>query len=389
VLEKLFWLALIAMILGVLSYLVTVILGHKSKPLADRVDLVNASLDLKDSPYRETKEGLIQIEKIDRVNNRHYRYDFPTIDFKFQNTGNATAFIWQFSINVIEAQLDITPVFSFRASTREPELYITATNNGWGEARAFETQVDEPSLTEIYDPPLRQYSGTVGSGQRVEIIKLSTEQARKDWLERIKDQLAPFNRYSGYEAHSLDSGTVKGVKLLSMKAVWRCEDEKENKHSGEQSISIDDDAMFLTPKGFMGINYPPNPAMFAESDSTFVTIIDPTKKPQELKYQISRKIPSGDIERFHIMIGSSMSCHLRLKVSFYIGKSDVVQSDTFSLDIWNPRNSGWNYHYEDGAEIDRKLNEVKAQTKRHELSYQQRRELDSIQEQASNFPFIK
>ena len=29
-----------------------------------------------------------------------YSFSFPTIDFKFQNTGSATAFLWKFIVDV-------------------------------------------------------------------------------------------------------------------------------------------------------------------------------------------------------------------------------------------------------------------------------------------------
>ncbi len=39
-----------------------------------------------------------------------YNYRFPTIDFKFQNTGTATAFLWQFEIDVFRIDVNLTPV---------------------------------------------------------------------------------------------------------------------------------------------------------------------------------------------------------------------------------------------------------------------------------------
>src|SRR2546422_647729 len=57
ILDKIFWLALIALVLGVATYLVTVILAHKSKSLASNVTLIDASLDPRDSPYEQHIEG--------------------------------------------------------------------------------------------------------------------------------------------------------------------------------------------------------------------------------------------------------------------------------------------------------------------------------------------
>jgi Na+/glutamate symporter len=56
VLGKLFWLALIALILGVASYIVTVVLSHKMPSSSSNVTLVNTSNDPNDSSYEERLE---------------------------------------------------------------------------------------------------------------------------------------------------------------------------------------------------------------------------------------------------------------------------------------------------------------------------------------------
>ena len=57
VLNKLFWLALVSIVLGVASYLVTALASHKNRPLSSGVTLINASLDPHDSPYEESRKG--------------------------------------------------------------------------------------------------------------------------------------------------------------------------------------------------------------------------------------------------------------------------------------------------------------------------------------------
>jgi hypothetical protein len=56
ILDKLFWLALISILLGVFSYLVTIILNRKLRSHSSRVTLIDASLDPKDSPYVQIEE---------------------------------------------------------------------------------------------------------------------------------------------------------------------------------------------------------------------------------------------------------------------------------------------------------------------------------------------
>ena len=90
------------------------------------------------------------------------------------------------------------------------------------------------------------------------------------------------------------------------------------------------------------VNYAP-----LMSTVTYITIIDPSKGPHEQTYPISHKIPPGDVERFHIMIGSPMSCHLTLQFMFSIDKAKIIKSEEFDVEIWNPRNSGWQNYYKD------------------------------------------
>ena len=57
ILDRLFWLALIAIILGVLSYLMTFALNRKVPPRSSDVSLIDASLDPHDSPYEQSSEN--------------------------------------------------------------------------------------------------------------------------------------------------------------------------------------------------------------------------------------------------------------------------------------------------------------------------------------------
>ncbi|SRR6266567_4151299 len=59
ILNKLFWLAIVALVLGIASYLTTSILTHKNQAQTrtSHVELIDASLDPHDSPYEQSIEG--------------------------------------------------------------------------------------------------------------------------------------------------------------------------------------------------------------------------------------------------------------------------------------------------------------------------------------------
>src|ERR1700730_2645154 len=104
---------------------------------------------------------VININRIQQIGNSWaptiYNYLFPTLDFNFQNTGRATASLWQFSINVLEAQVDQTPVLNFKAEIEGDNLIIIATNNGWGTAYGCRIQIDEPLLDRLFNDSERRY----------------------------------------------------------------------------------------------------------------------------------------------------------------------------------------------------------------------------------------
>src|SRR6266567_1241587 len=97
---------------------------------------------------------MINISQIQQTSNSWapiiYTYHFPTIDFNFQNTGKATASLWQFSICVLKAEIDQTPVLNFKVDIEESNLVVIATNNGWGTAYNCEIQINEPVLSHLF-----------------------------------------------------------------------------------------------------------------------------------------------------------------------------------------------------------------------------------------------
>jgi hypothetical protein len=86
-------------------------------------------------------------------------------------------------------------------------------------------------------------------------------------------------------------------------------------------------------------------------------------------------IPAGGVERFHILVGASKSCNLRLRFKFSIDKNQVVASDEFTIRIWNPRNSGLENMYMDGQELSRRETERKG---KKELTEPESWQLDDL-----------
>src|SRR5437868_5726396 len=107
---------------------------------------------------------MIEVEPIKRPN-----YDFPTIDFKFRNSGDTVAFVWQFTVHIQEATVDLTPELQMSLRPDGQDLVVIARNNGWGPARNLQATLSEPTLNELFEHDLRHFSGTIASAEAKEI----------------------------------------------------------------------------------------------------------------------------------------------------------------------------------------------------------------------------
>lgn len=313
---------------------------------------------------------------IDNVQESPYNYKFPTIDCKFQNTGNATAFLWQFAVNITQAEIDFTPIPDFSYFLKNNALEIEVTNNGWGAMRDFQITIDQPIINRLFSESVRQYQGTIDSEKSQTAFRLSKENSETKNFEAISkefdrlDILPPegtliFDHKTGkvviFRSEQFEKKSIYGIKLKPLRINWNAKDKKNIKHAGENTIRLDD--IILTQAGFNRFystleRIPHRCFGSFFSDVTYSTIIDPRKGSHKRIYPISRTIPSGDVERFHIMVCSPMSCYLRLQFEFFVDQLKVVKSEVFDINIWNPRNSGWHKAYKDGVELSRQLDKL-------------------------------
>ncbi len=148
--------------------------------------------------------------------------------------------------------------------------------------------------------------------------------------------------------------TTFGINLRNLQSHWSARDEKGITHKGTVQIWDWLYDFILTESGFSKIPSRKSGAGFP-SEVTYTAIVDPTKGSNDQTYPISHKIAPGDVERFHILIGSPISCRLLLKFKFLVDKTQSVESEIFDLHIWNPRNSAWHYVYKDGTALRRDL----------------------------------
>jgi hypothetical protein len=327
-------------------------------------------------------------------------FHFPAIDFKFQNTGPATAFMWQFDANVRRADVNPAPDLSFEASVdAKNAVVITATNNGWGTAHECQIQINSPLLNALFEKAILQYHGDIPNGATRTIIRLTVELARPDALPAA---FAP--PLDSHRQHVQGGGSkptnrfvpdehrepLSRVAVTNLHASWTCRDDNDEASKGVAEVLSAPGGceIWLEPEGFLagsrsmlaGLNN----ASPAFSGGIYIAIIDPARGPHRRHYPLSRKIAPGDIERFHIMIGALRSCRLTLQFSFRIDKRKVVTSDEFDVDIWNPWRSGWEQIYHDGDELLPRIARLEVAARRGEGDW---REHQNLTRQAATYPF--
>src|SRR5215831_12146681 len=315
---------------------------------------------------------------IDKITPTGYRYHFPTIDFKFQNTGDATTFLWKFTVSVLHAEIDVTPILDFSSEVREGVLQVGVTNNGWGTAHDFQLQIEESTLNRVFAESTRQYRESIQSGESRTILCWSRNLAIPRQFEAVRKEFITIE-HEGFHSDCKDwwswfrSNRVSthGMRIGPLLAKWQCKDEKGREHKNEEDIAMSRSFkdIVLTSDGFIEIEKSvPFSSFFTMylSDMTFIVMIDLLKN-HEKTYAISRKIPPGDIERFHIMVGSPMSCHLRVNFKFFADKNNIIESEGFDIYIWNPRNSGWHRYYKDGEDLERMSNTLQQIARRRLL----------------------
>lgn len=310
---------------------------------------------------RARQPGAIKIER------QGYDYEFPAIDFLFQNTGSASALLWQFGIDVIHADIDPTPELEFTYDVPDATfdeigkvhvtgpLIISAENIGWGPALDAEILLHEPLLDQLFSSTERTFRGEITSGRAQEILRLQPRPLDpSDLMSYDKRSWAT----DEYRPRRL---AVPSVSMHELMLTWEASDTKNGRHQGEGEASHTDRSyishLHLASSGFVCITYQVMARMIG-STSTYCAILDPDRGTHTRTYPIAREIPPGDVERFHILVGATKSSRLRARFKFWIGSDDIVESNAFMIDIHNPRGSGLDKRYIDGEELLRRETEL-------------------------------
>jgi hypothetical protein len=184
VLSRLFWLAVIALVLGLGSYIASLYINRRPSKLTSSTRLLDARLDpgltsdatsivfpkAKDFPkqrLRNRQTGRQSDYAVTATEPNTSEPSLAAVDFKFQNTGQGTAFLWKVGLEIENAEINLSPNLYFRYHVNNGELHLETVNTGWGNARC-EVSFQNKRIEEWLGNEDVEFRGPVASGSHTD-----------------------------------------------------------------------------------------------------------------------------------------------------------------------------------------------------------------------------
>ena len=291
-----------------------------------------------------------------RVRRASAKDRFPIIDFAFQNASATTAVVSSFSVVIKTIELDLRPALKFYFSIegrelssvmsgddlrRCKELVLYASNSGWGDALDFSGQVEYPTLQTLFpDTAFMVSARCIPANGRIPILTIDAADIDVPKYVAMRDP-----KYEEWDRKGRKSFCPGKSFPQEGVAIWSCLGETGATFRGSDQLIIAKDLRI--GKGWFGEDQPTFSGCF-RADIRYCCLIDVSRGVHERTYEIARKIPPGDVERFFIQIGADRSC--KLLVSFrFATDSGIVESDDFLIQIVRKRYE--EIPFRDGASI--------------------------------------
>ena len=231
---------------------------------------------------------------------------YPRIDFKFQNTGDATALLYKFGIEVRNLRIDPAPALSFVIDYWSEGLVVTVTNNGWGPAHDIQITLEESQINALWGRDERSCS--------VALLPSGESQVLRIPLQTTKPVTA---------------------QLQAFTVAWTCSGEPH--HEGRDHAKTVGGGISLYRGRFSG-QQQQQQQMQMQITTTFVEVLRISAASNyDVDLPTSLAIPPGDVERFQVVVAAEQSCRVDLRFKFWTD-AKVILSEPFEVSIWNPRN---------------------------------------------------
>jgi len=330
-------------------------------------------------------------------------FQHQAIDFKFINRGNVAAVLHHFTVEILDFQPDITPVFTCSvplpfSGSPWSALNFEVNNQGLGDAVDFSAQLSDPILRDLFpDAKLRFRSPVVPSGKNT-IFKLVAADADQQKLgESIARRKVLLTRAIAAESADPsvltpilgDSSVLLGENFEKEFKIWLgtgrnwretyapwpkldpdydflpidlsmdvdFQDQKNNPYSmqlvpafaiGKGSYVV---GFGIGAEGFCYKYLTTIQARQLDSRQAYAVILDP-RESREHSYSISRIVPPGGADRFHVIVDARQSGDFNLRLTFQVNRSAQVSSGAISISLKEPRDSQRAIMLRDGASFE-------------------------------------
>ncbi|MEO3744545.1 hypothetical protein [Plantactinospora sp. B5E13] len=318
------------------------------------------------------------------------------LDFKFVNRGTVSSVLHHFDVEVISFEPDSTPVLAFSHERSGPRgLGVTVSNVGWGAARDCEVRITDPVLARLLPSEGLAAVADIDSGERREVLTVPLDRIDQEEFDELTTRRGSLRErvVTAMEARQPAVTDLDDFgMLLSHHERWHVQeyfsdlsrgpdDARQRWHIRFMSqietrqlpvrLTLDvayrtatearvrREAVALTPldrpaEGELWIvvdrfRYDPHQVMFAPltPSEAVVAVLDPETETRR-GYPISRTIPPGEPDRFHVVITARRSGTYTVRVRFHTD-ADPVVSPPLSVYLRRDRNQGLPEERLDGA----------------------------------------
>lgn len=311
---------------------------------------------------------------------------------------DAVSVLHQFTIRTIDFRLDTTPLLECSYSPvggvsssdgvhYGTILQLQVSNSGWGSALGLTAVLTCPILIDLFPPAALCFEfAEVESGADL-TFTLRAEEADRAVMDRLRKRREVLLGKAVVALAEVDEeilGNEDFNTLLSFHEQWHIEEffsdyrrigdgprqqwhrnyiaelnsdyipvrlnmhieyaNQDRRPYSEETVALTSFDRSMTEGvlwiGSAGFRYDIHWVSFGmpSGGDAYAVILDPDDRG-ERNYRISRSIPPGDADRFHVLLASRMSGDYCLQLSFHANGVQVVESDPLWISLIHPRNA--------------------------------------------------
>ncbi|MEL6721534.1 MAG: hypothetical protein AAFP82_22745, partial [Bacteroidota bacterium] len=247
---------------------------------------------------------------------RRGRYEFPVIDFKFHNTGNALAYLKAFYVDVLEYQVDETAILSMDFSINPKNWNMTMENRGWGTAKNCNCKIENEELAQLFDTTLLEFERDI-----YPVDEFSNE---KDVLYSLAADSADFSQFAK-PIIELNKNNTK------VKCTYLNKGKEEEAEFPFYGVPVYLDTLGFR-KDYDSVTSHPLAVFQAANYLLYINSEEKTYR-QDILHQVE----ADELHRFQITIGGQQSCKVKLQFRFVTNDERELKSKPFEVEIWRPK----------------------------------------------------